>query len=439
MPPRPRTFFLRRRVALVVLLTLAQDVGRASPPEYLAATREPAETASEEVSPIEEPFLPLGGWRLAQRSPEPFFRDSILSLEPRFYYRYLDNDNGLHEAFAGGGALILTSGWWLDTIQLGIGGYTTQPLATGADPGGTGLLRPNSDGFSVLGQVWGKVHVGVATTTLFRQEMELPFINGDDTRMIPNTFEAYRLDVKPSDVFRCGFAYVTREKSKTSAEFRPMSEVAGVPGVDRGTSVAGFVLGAKDATYIGAVSELTWDLLNIAYVEASRTWRLVDDFELRGEVQFIDQRSVGEELLGRFATQLYGGSLIVSYRSVVLDVAFTSTNNGLKILRQFGGVPAFNSIIISDFAGAGEDAFRVGVSYDFARIGLTGLKAFANYAHGELASNQDEDEIDGTLDYRIDHGPLKNLWLRVRYAHNSLSDEPATEDFRVILNYTLAF
>src|SRR5262249_46532814 len=158
-----------------------------------------------------------------------------------------------------------------------------------------------------------------ATATLFRQEIELPFINGDDTRMIPNMFEAYRIDMKPSDVFRFGFAYVTREKTKTSAEFRPMSEVAGVPGVDRGTSVAGFLLGATDNAYIGAVNELTWDLLNIAYVEAGKTWRFSNGFELRAELQFVDQQSVGEELLGGFATQLYGASLTASYGSAVLS------------------------------------------------------------------------------------------------------------------------
>jgi hypothetical protein len=291
----------------------------------------------------------------------------------------------------------------------------------------------------VLGQVWGKLRVGVATATLFRQEIELPFINGDDTRMIPNMFEAYRLDIKPSDVFRLGFAYVTREKTKTSAEFRPMSEVAGVRGVDRGTSVVGFLFGAKDATYIGAVNELTWDLLNIAYVEASKTWQLADGFQLRGELQFIDQESVGHELLGSFATQLYGASLIASYRSAVLTVAFTSTADGSEILRPFGGVPAFNSLMISDFDGAGENSWGVGLSYDFARIGLTGVKAFANYAHGELPANQHEDEIDGTIDYRIDRGPLKNFWLRFRYAHNAPSNQAATEDFRVILNYTFVF
>ena len=124
----------------------------------------------------------------------------------------------------------------------------------------------------------------------------------------------------------------------------------------------------------------------------------------------------------------------------MLSMSFTSTtNNGLRILRQFGRVPAFNSLMISDFAGASENSARVGVSYDFARIGLAGFTAFANYAHGELAANQHEDEIDVTADYRIGRGPLKNFWLRLRYGDNSLSNQPATEDFRIILNYTLTF
>jgi hypothetical protein len=440
MPPLRQTNLVKRHwIVLLAVLMFARGIGRASPPEYLAATREPAETASEQVSPLDEPFLPLRGWRLAQYSKEPFLRDSILSLEPRFYYRHLDDENGVHEAFAGGGAMLFQSGWWRETIQLGIGGYTTQPLATGHDPGGTGLLRPNGDGLVVLGQAWAKLCLEPATITLFRQEMELPFINGDDTRMIPNTFEAYRLDIKPSDVFRFGFAYVTREKTKASAEFRPMSEVAGVPGVDRGTSVAGFLLGATDTAYIGAVNELTWDLLNIAYVEAGETWRFSNGFELRGELQFVDQQSVGDELLGGFATQFYGASLAASYGSAVISMAFTSTSDGSKILRPFGGVPAFNSLMISDFDAAGENSWGVGLSYDFARIGLTGVKAFVNYAHGELPANQQEDEIDATVDYRIDRGALRNFWLRLRYAYNAPSNQSATEDFRLILNYTLTF
>jgi hypothetical protein len=144
---RETDFVKRNRVALIAIVLFAHDVGRASPPEYLAASREPAETASEQASPIEEPVLELRGWRLAQHSTEPFFRDSIFSLQPRFYYRYLDDGKGLSEAFAGGGALLLTSGWWRDTLQLGLGGYTTQPLATGRDPGARVSCDPMVMGF----------------------------------------------------------------------------------------------------------------------------------------------------------------------------------------------------------------------------------------------------------------------------------------------------
>ena len=429
----------RRGIILIAAAILSQSVGRANPPDYLSVSRERADTASENPSAFQEPVLQLEGWRLAATSQEPFFRDSIFSIEPRFYYRYLD-DGTVHEAFAAGGAMILTSGWWRDIFQIGIGGYTTQPLATGRDSGGTGLLRNNGDGFSVLGQAWVKLRVEPATATLFRQEIDLPFINSDDTRMIPNLFEAYRVDVEPVDIFRFGFAYVTREKSKTSAEFRPMSEVAGGPGgIDRGTSVAGFLLGKKDETYIGAINELTWDLFNIAYAEAARTWKFSEDFQLRGETQFIDQQSVGNALVGRFATQLYGGSVIASYRSAVLSFSFTSTADGAKILRPFGGPPAFNSLMISDFDGAGENAFGAGLSYNFERIGLRGVKLFADYAHGELPADRHEDEIDFTGDYRIDEGPLKNFWLRLRYAHNWESNQPDTDDFRVIVNYTFTF
>jgi hypothetical protein len=428
-----------RAVAVVAVLTFVPLIGWANPPDYLAATREPPDDASELASPLEEVIARPQGWQLGTGMTEPFFRDLIFSLQPRSFYRHLDDGEGLHEAFATGGEMAFTSGWWRDVLQLGVAGYTTQPLATPHDPGATNLLRPNGDGFSVLGQAWAKIKTEPVTATLFRQEMELPFINGDDTRMIPNTFEAYRLDVQPTDVFRFGFAYVTREKTKTSAEFRPMSEVAGVPGTDRGTSVAGFVLGSKEGTYIGAINELTWDLLNIAYAEAGRTWRFQDDFQLRGEIQFIDQRSVGEELLGHFATQLYGASLSGSYRSAIVSLSFTSTADGSKILRPFGGVPAFNSLMISDFDGAGENSVAVGLSYDFARLGLNGVKAFASYAYGDLPDGQHEQEIDVTADYRVGGGLLKNLWLRLRYGHNSPSNLAATDDFRAILNYTFAF
>jgi hypothetical protein len=62
-------------------------------------------------------------------------------------------------------------------------------------------------------------------------------------------------------------------------------------------------------------------------------------------------------------------------------MSFTSTtNSGLKILRQFGGIPAFNSLMISDFAGAGEDSFRIGSVTALRALKLLPIMRMANFS-----------------------------------------------------------
>ena len=300
---------MKHLLLILTLLFMARLICRANPPDYLTYDREPTVQASQLASPFTEFVTEQpAGW-LRPLSSEPFIRYAGFSLEPRLYYRSLQNSSGPQDAFAAGGSLNFTSGWWRDTLQLGVTGYTTQPVVAPNGAGNTGLLRPNCDGLSVLGQAWAKVKAGPATATLFLQSLQLPFINGNDSRMIPNTFEAYQLEVEPWETFRLNFGYVAGMKPRTSATFEPMSEIAGAPQVNRGTSFAGFLLGSPERTYVGAISELTWDLFDATYVQAGRTWKFSQDLEIRGDVQFIDQRSVGSELLGTFNTELYGAQL----------------------------------------------------------------------------------------------------------------------------------
>ena len=50
----------------------------------------------------------------------------------------------------------------------------------------------------------------------------------------------------------------------------------------------------------------------------------------------------------------------------------------------------------------------------------------------------DAREIAFTADYRPDRGPLKGLWLRVRWADSDRGDPAADrQDLRIILNYRL--
>jgi hypothetical protein len=94
------------------------------------------------------------------------------------------------------------------------------------------------------------------------------------------------------------------------------------------------------------------------------------------------------------------------------------------------------------YTQADEKAILIGLSYDFAGLGIDGLSAIANLAYswdGEVAGVRgDVLEFNVTLDYRIGGGWLESFWLRVRGAW--IDDEAAGAngtDVRVILRYDL--
>ncbi len=134
----------------------------------------------------------------------------------------------------------------------------------------------------------------------------------------------------------------------------------------------------------------------------------------------------------------------MSYAGLVATLGYTSTDQGAAIRNPWGGSPLFNSVMISDFDRAGENAWRVGLSYPFDRIGLPGVSVFANYVRGDTpeygpAASPDEEEFNVSLDLRPQKGTFKDFWLRFRYGQNDGLSDANHETFRVILNYSMEF
>ena len=428
-------------IICLLLLDLIRSASRAAGPQYLFDKFGPVDEATE----LPTPFTPLPEEEpvtgLFKSSTEPFFRDLNFSLHPRLYFRSLENSTGVNNTFAGGGSLGFTTGWWLDTLQLGVTGYTTINLSSNKDDiDRTGLVRSDGDGFSVLGQAWAKLKFGPVIGTFYRQELELPFIHGDDSRMIPNLFEAYQVEIEPSDIFRMSLGYVAQIKPRNSPDFIPMSEAAGAPHhVDRGTGFVTFGLGSEERTYLEGSVEVTFDLYSCEYLQAGHTWKFKPGIELRLDGQFADQRNVGESLIGDFSTQFYGSQLSASYQSAVLTFAHNYTAIGAGIIDPYGADPSFTGLMLSNFLSPGENAFLVGISYNFEKIGIPGVSAFANYVYGDQRGGNWRHEFNVTVDYRINKGPLKNLWLRLRYANLESSGQVPATDFRAIANYSFRF
>jgi outer membrane porin, OprD family len=123
----------------------------------------------------------------------------------------------------------------------------------------------------------------------------------------------------------------------------------------------------------------------------------------------------------------------------LLSLEFDDTAAGTAIRNPFGGDPTFNSLMISNFNQAHEKSYGIGVTYDFSRLGLTGVRAFGAYAYGSMHAGRWEEEVNATVDYRITAGALRNWWLRLRYAHNVSNAPVPIQDFRVIFNYAIIF
>jgi len=407
--------------------------------EYLFDDMPPPDEASELPTPFTQFSGIDGKISLDKLSPEPFISDAALSVQPRFYYRSVRNALGVQDTFAGGGSMGLTTGWWRDAVQFGVTGYMTQPLVAVKENNRSGLVESDGSGFFTLGQAWARVRVGPAKATVFRQILSLPFINANDARMIPNTFEAYQVEATLGDFVRLNAGYITQMKARNSPDFVSMSEAAGAPQVDRGTSFFGIMASKEDGPYLGLENETTWDLFTSTYLQAGHTWQVTSGLQLRGDLQFVDQRSVGGEYVGTFDSQLYGARVASSYGGAVLSFSYTGVGGTSGLFSPYGADPGFNRVMISNFARKSEQAIGTSLSYDFSRIGLRGVTAFASYIYGVLPDDQWEHEFNVTCDYRINAGLLKNVWLRLRYAHNEMSGQVPIEDFRVILNYAVTF
>ena len=184
----------------------------------------------------EKPKIPrFFPWLKEQLKDTPaFFRDTKLDLNIRTYYFYRDKyDDSKSEAWALGGALSYQSGWFLDHFGVGAVLYTSQPLYGPDDRDGTLLLKPGQEGYTVVGQLYGRVKlIEDNFINLYRYEYNTPYINKNDNRMTPNTFEGYTFtgayggkDGAPG--FKYGGGYITKIKERNSDRFIWMSRTPG--------------------------------------------------------------------------------------------------------------------------------------------------------------------------------------------------------------------
>ncbi len=415
--------------------------------EQTAAPDVTAETAPMEVAYVEEVLPPslFPGLKKRLEDAPPLLRDSRFYLRPRTYHfdRQRDGaDDSLATAY--GGWLAFASGDWRERVRAEARLFTTQRAHGPRDKDGTLLLAEGQEGFWVLGEANVEVDLtDSVSTTLYRQSLNLPYLNRSDSRMVPNTFEAYTLRKRPDDRWAFLVSHVRQMKLRNSDDFVSMTQAAGFEDEDEPLTVGSARIDLAPGVNVGAVYQHAWEFMGTFYAEGNAVVRPTEELELKFGAQYTKQDSVGDEIGGDFDTHVYGGKLAASWRNAILTFAFTRTDD-TRIRNPFGGYPGYLSLMIQSFNRAEEDGWLVGLSYDFGRLGLPGLSGFVNYAEGDTPDNggfasPDQEELDITVDYRFQSRALSGLWIRARAATLDQDDDVPgavdVDDFRVILNY----
>lgn len=397
-------------------------------------------------TPLTETFeLERRDWRLDRRRQA--LKDTEFKFNLRAFYLHRQQFDGSEDAaFAMGGWAGLKTGYFLDHISLGITGYTSQHLAGDEDEDGTLLLAPGQEGYSVLGELYADIRI-VDDLNLYvgRKEFDTPFINRNDTRMTPNTFEAIvlqgRSKLGESGVLKYGAGYFHGIKERNADEFVSMSEDAGAE-AERGVYTAG-VLYERGKFSFGVIDYYCPDVINIGYAEMKMEIP-AGEWRPRLALQFVDQRSVGENLLQEddFSVQQFGIKAEMPIKAALLTLAYTQTTDGANLRSPWSGYPGFTSVQVQDFNRSGEGAFLARLGYDFPQV--KGLSAYALAVFGTdpgTPGQFSQNEYNLNVQWAPPEGVLKGFSVRLRYAFVQQDGGNVDDltDFRVICNYGVKF
>jgi len=312
--------------------------------------------------------------------------------------------------------------------------------------GGTRLLTADQDSIAVLGVAFGALRLGDQTITLYRQLINRPFINPQDNRMVPNTFEAYTLSGAGSGLSYTG-GYIAKMKTRASDSFDWMSTAAGSTGPHKGVGFAGVTWDFMKNGSVRVDEQYGTDLFNTIYVDGKYPIAIDAQTLLVLGAQYTSQKSIGKEYIGSFSTYHAGAQAVLSSGPFSAQLNYTQNGKGFDSQNPFGDHPSYLNLMQVPFNTAGEKTWGLGGNVNFASLGAPGLTASAIYASSNGRINAangalipDRQETDLRADYAFAKGtPLAGLVGTLRGGWLHQDGSPTAFQLRIYVNYVVPF
>jgi hypothetical protein len=312
-----------------------------------------------------------------------------------------------------------------------------------------------------------EVHVGSGLQPV------LPILVSNDGRLLPQTFQGTTITSKEIDNVTLTAGQLDRGTGRFSSNDTALS-VAGATEASKFRYAGGDWKVTKDLTLQYYFANLE-DFYNQNFLGAVHVLPINDNQSFKTDLRYFHSSSDGKNGQAGYAFNNNGGyaknagevdnntwSAIFTYTlggsSFLLGHQQVSDNGGMVYLNQGnvsgdgrnegnGGasVYLFTDSMINAFVRAGENTTFGQYSYDFAKLGVPGLKASVAYLRGDdikyagSGSTRDSEwERDARIDYVIQSGALKGFGTTLRHAsYRGFGND--TDQTRVLFNYTYAF
>ncbi|MEZ1315189.1 OprD family porin [Pseudomonas fluorescens] len=423
--------------------------------------------------------LALGAMTFGSQAHADFLRDSKVTLGLKNFYFNNDNRDGTAvpsktEEWAQGFLLDFKSGYTDGMIGFGVDALGLMGVTLDSGKGrhvGSSMIPSDSDDSAVdewsrLG-LTGKVRVSKTELRLGTLMPKLPILVANDGRLLPQTFEGGQI---------------------TSSEFKDLTLIGGriEHATGRGSSdqtglaATGGTRESNAFDFAGGDWKITRDLTAQYYYAhlddyysqqffgLLHTWTITDNQSLKTDLRYFKTDSSGKNGSGTSGYRISGytdgndgeidnrtwsAALIYSlgahaftagYQSVSSGSGFTQLNQGGLPDKGAGGVSLYlyTDRLIQTFTRAGERTAFGQYAYDFAALGVPGLKASVIYLSGDniktaTGNTQKEWERDFSLDYTVQSGALKGVGLGWRNGQSNSEASRNQEQNRLIVSYSI--
>ncbi|WAH55350.1 OprD family porin [Pseudomonas silvicola] len=303
--------------------------------------------------------------------------------------------------------------------------------------------------------VTGKIRVSRTELKIGELRPTLPVAYIDDSRQLITTYQGAMLESKEWEGLTLTGGRITQIAARDSSDHEKIYLMNGPDIKHRsdGLSFAGatyqLAAGLSGTYFYGQLE----DVYKQHYFGLTDVLGLGDGYTLKTDIRYYRNSETGEALYGKIDNRTYGAmtTLSTSGHSFGLGYQRMLGESAFPLFNGYAPQPYLVNWSTLGFFKLNESSWQLRYDYDFAAIGIPGLKAMARYMRGTgidrgtaLPSNV-ESESNLVFSYVIQSGPFKNLgfeWrhidVKTRFGSGSLAGADYDEN-RLITTYTYRF